>query len=131
MIKKDEEDFESHIKCWIRDNDYVDGDAKVRAHCHITQKYKDSAHKDCNIKVKLNHRTYITFHNLRNYDSHLIMQELGKFDFKIKMIPNGLEKYVNFNINNKLIFLDSFEFLRFSLDSLIKILGKEDFRYLS
>ena len=33
------------------------------------------------------------------------MQELGKFSFKINVIPNGLEKYMSFTINNKLSFL--------------------------
>ena len=36
------------------------------------------------------------------------MQELGKFDFKINVIWNGLEKLMSFNTNNKLIFIDSF-----------------------
>ena len=35
---------------------YVDRDVKVRDHCHITGKYKYSAHKDCKFKVKLNHK---------------------------------------------------------------------------
>ena len=38
---------------------------------------------------------------------------------------------MSFNINNKLVLIDSFQFLRSSLDSLIKNLGKNDFRYLS
>ena len=63
------------------------------------------------------------------------MEELGKLDFKINVIPNGLsnglEKYVSFNINNKLIFIDSLQFLNFSLYILVKILGKVDFQYLS
>ena len=59
------------------------------------------------------------------------MQELGKFNPKINVIPNGLEKYLNFNINNKLSFIDSFQFLSSSLDSLVKNLGKDDFKYLS
>ena len=33
-----------------------------------------------------NHKTIILFHNLKNYDSHLTMQELCKFDFKINAI---------------------------------------------
>ena len=57
------------------------------------------------------------FHNLKNYDSHLVMQELGKFNLKISVIPNGLEKYMNFTISNKFIFIDSFQFLSSSLDS--------------
>ena len=68
---------------WICDNVYVEGDVKVRDHCHITGKYRGSAHRDCNIKVKFNHKTPIVFQNLKNYDSHLIMQELSKFDLKM------------------------------------------------
>ena len=52
-------------------------------------------------------------------------------NLKINVIPNGLEKYMSFSINNKLIFFDSFQFLRFSLDSLVKNLDKNDFKYLS
>ena len=59
------------------------------------------------------------------------MQKLGKFNFKINAIPNGLEKYMKFNINNKLIFIDSFQVLSSSLDSLVQNLGKNDFKYLS
>ena len=47
------------------------------------------------------------------------MQELGKFDFKINVIPN------------RLVFIDSFHFLSFSLDSLVKKLGVNDVKYLS
>ena len=32
------------FNCWIYDNDYIDGDVKVRDHCHITEKYRDSPH---------------------------------------------------------------------------------------
>ena len=33
------------------------------------------------ISLKKTHKIPVAFHNLKNYDSHLIMQELGKFDF--------------------------------------------------
>ena len=59
------------------------------------------------------------------------MQKLGKFDFKINVIPNGLEKYMSFNGSNKLIFTNSFQFLNSLLDSLVKNLDKVDFKYLS
>ena len=67
----------------------------------------------------LNSKIHIVFHNLKNYDLHLIMQELGKFNFKINVIPNGLEKYMSSSINNKLIFIDSFLFLSYTLGSLV------------
>ena len=59
------------------------------------------------------------------------MQGLGKFNLKINVIPNRLEKYMNFSINNKLIFIDRFQFLSSSLDSLVKNLSKDDFKYMS
>ena len=49
----------------------------------------------------------------------------------MKVIPNGLEKYISFIINNKLPFADSFQFLISLLDSLVETLGKDDFKYLS
>ena len=52
--------------------------------CHITVKYRDSAHRYYNIKVKLNHIISIVFHNLRNNDSDLLMKGLA----------NSILKYV-------------------------------------
>ena len=45
---------------------------------------------------------------------------LGKFNLKINVTPNGLEKYMNFTINNKLSFVHNFQFLSSSLDSSVK-----------
>ena len=45
--------------------------------------------------------------------------------------PNGLEIYMSFTTNNKLSFIDGFQFLRSSLDSLDKNLNKDDLKYLS
>ena len=58
------------------------------------------------------------------------MQKLDKFNYKINFTPNILEKYMRFTINNKLSFIDSLQFLSFSLVSLVKNLGKHDFKYL-
>ena len=66
-------------------------------------KYRGSAHRDCYINVKLNHKIPVVFPDLKNYDSDLIMQQLGKLNFKINVIPNGREKYIGFSINSKLI----------------------------
>ena len=54
------------------------------------------------------------------------MQELGKFNIKISVIPNGLEKYMRFTIKDKLRLIDSFQLLSSSLDSLVKNLNKND-----
>ena len=57
------------------------------------------------------------------------MQELYRFNLKTNVILNGFEKNMNFNINKKLVFINSFQFLSSSLDSLVKNLSKDDFKY--
>ena len=81
MVKEDD-GFGNSTKCWISGNIYVDDDGKVRDHCHITGKDRGFEHRDYNSNVILNHKFPIPFNNLKNYDSCLIIQELGKFNFK-------------------------------------------------
>ena len=59
------------------------------------------------------------------------MQEIGKFNVEISVIPNGLEKYTAFTINKNLVFIDSMQFMNYSLDTLVKNLSNNDFNYLS
>ena len=49
---------------------------KLRGQFPVTKKYRAYAHRDCNIKAKLNHKVLLMFHNLKNYDTYFIMQEL-------------------------------------------------------
>ena len=42
------------------------------------------------------------------------MQETDRFEVKISVIPNGLEKYMAFAINKNLVFLDSMQFMNSS-----------------
>ena len=50
---------------------------------------------------------------------------------KINVIPDGLEKYMAFFLNKNLVFIDSMQFMNFSLENLIKNLTDNDFKYLS
>ena len=59
------------------------------------------------------------------------MKEVNNFDVIINVIPNGLEKYMAFIINRNLVFIDSMQFMNFSIDSLVRSLVDEDFKYLS
>ena len=131
MTKEDNEDYKNSTKCWICDNDYVDNNVKVRDHCYITGKYRGSAHRNCNVSLKLDHKISVVFYNLKNYDSHLIMQEQDKFNLKTNVIPNRLEKYMRFPINKKVSFIDNFQFLTYSLVSLVKNLSKDNFKYFT
>ena len=54
------------------------------------------------------------------------MEELWKFDFKIKVIPNGLEKYVIFSLDIKIDFIYSFQCSSSLLDTLAKNLGENN-----
>ena len=56
---------------------------------------------------------FLIFHNLKNYDCHLIMQELDNFNLKINDILNGLEKYMTFRV----IIIESIQFLSSFLNS--------------
>ena len=71
------------------------------------------------------------FHNLKGYDSHLIFKDLSTFNCKISVIPNGLEKYMSFTLNQDLIFTDSMLFMNSSLNKFVKNLSDKDFKYLS
>ena len=103
---------------------------KVRDHYHVTGKFRGAAHWSCNVKFQLTKKVPVIFHNLRGYDSHLIFCELDKFNVKIDVIPNGLEKYMAFFINKNLVFIDSMQFMNSSLDKLVKNLSDEGFKYL-
>ena len=71
------------------------------------------------------------FHNLRGYDSHLIIKEINNFDVVVDVTPNGLEKYMAFIVNRNIAFIDSMQFMDSSLDSLVKNLVDKDFVYLT
>ena len=107
----------------------VESDVKVRDHCHICGNIRSAAHRDCNINVSLNYKIRILFHNLGNYERHPIMQGLDKFDFEINVISNGLEKYMIFSLDNKLVFINIIQFLSSSLDNLVKYICENDFKH--
>ena len=131
MSAEEEERFQLSNSCWICDKLFDAGDDKARDHCHITGKYRGAAHCSCNINLKRNRKVLVIFHNLRGYDSHLMIKEIGKFDVKVSVIPNGLEKYMAFKINANLVFIDTMQFMNSNLDSMVKNLSNNDFKYLS
>ena len=53
------------------------------------------------MNLQLTKKAPVIIHNLRGYGSHLIFSELNKFDVKIDIIPNGLEKYMAFFFKTK------------------------------
>ena len=102
MNEEEKHLFQQSNSCWIckklTDND----EEKVRDHCHVTRTFRGVAHWNCNINFQLTKKVPVIFHNSRCYDSHLILNELDKFDVKISVTPNGLEKYMTFFFEWKL-----------------------------
>ena len=130
IMSEEEYLFQQSNSCWICKKLIDNNDEKVRDHCHVTGKFRGAAHWNCNIKFRLSKRISVIFHNLKGYDNHLIFSELNKFGVKISVIPNGLEKYMAFFLGQNLVFIDSMQFMNFSLDKLVKNLSDEDFKYL-
>ena len=53
------------------------------------------------------------------FDSHLIMQEIGKFDLEVNVIPNNMEKYISFSLGKNVVFIDAVQFMASSLSPLL------------
>ena len=130
MTEEEEHLFQQSNSCWICKKLIDNDDEKFRDHCHVTGKSRGAAHWHCNINFHLTKKIPVIFHNLKGYDSHLVFSVLNKFNVKIDVIPNGLEKYMTFLLNKNLVFINSMQFMNFSLDKLVKNLEDKDFKYL-
>lgn len=109
MSTEDEHSFQAADKCFICMQEL--GSDRVRDHCHVTRKFRCAAHNACNLNLKQRERIPVFFHNLKGYDSHLIMQAIGKMKNKrLNCIPQNHEKYISFSMG-KLDFIDTFQFL--------------------
>ncbi|CAB4018912.1 Gastrula zinc finger [Paramuricea clavata] len=126
ITPKQEFQFQTARNCSICGNDL--GEDRVRDHDHVTGMYRGAAHNICNLKYRITWKVPVVFHNLRGYDSHLIMQEIGKFKMNVNVIPNNMEKYISFSLGKNLVFIDSIQFMASSLEALVSNLSPEDFR---
>ena len=126
MTSDDTKNFNNANQCYLCGDDIVADDkkgGKVRDHCHITGKYRGCAHNVCDINYNYkNIKIPVFFHNLKNYDAHLIISHAHKMKCKkkIDVIAQNSEKFISFGFDH-LIFKDSFGFLTSSLDKLVKL----------
>ncbi len=121
MSEDDEDVFENTTICHICQGKL--GFDKVRDHDHITGLFLGAAHNSCNLNRKETKRIPIYCHNLRGYDSHFIIKNLG-LDKRIKhtsALPSNGQKLKTFTLNSY-CFLDSLDFLQGSLSDLVNSL---------
>ena len=138
MTEADEKAFANATRCVLCQKSFDITDTKVRHHLHFGMSpEKDTnmvgaAHQKCNLLAKQANFIPVIFHNLRNFDGHIILQSLGLFkETDIKCIPQNLERYISFSLG-KLRFIDSFQFLPSSLETLVEDLvseGDDAFQY--
>ena len=133
ILVTDEEkiDFETATHCFIIDkfkNSYknekeAEKYKKVRDHCHFTGKYRGCAHSVCNLNYCIKHfEIPVFFHNMKNYDGHLIIQNAEKLSNKkkIDVIAQNSEKFINIGFDS-LSVKDGFSFITASLDKLVSM----------
>jgi hypothetical protein len=128
MTPEDRQAYNAAMSCHVCEKP-LEGDS-VRDHCHITGRFRGAAHNACNLKLRLNSKTTtipVVFHNLRGYDSHLMMQAISKVEGRVSCIPNNTEKYISFSLG-QLRFIDSAQFLLASLDKLVSANKPEAFQ---
>ena len=94
----------------------------VRDHDCFTGKYMGSAHRECNTKFTYEKKLNVFLHNLRG---HFLIQEIGKFNRRISVIPNNTERFLNFSVGF-VVFKDSLQFLSCALDGLTNNLVKKE-----
>ena len=83
---------------------------KLRDHCHVTDKFRGTAHNKYNLKLIIPRNLPIIFHNLQGYDGHITFKELNNFDVDIAVIPKHIDKYMTIIVNRHITFIESLQF---------------------
>ena len=120
-------EFRLASNCSICGKKFEPDDEKVRDHCHFTGKYRGAAHVKCNLDYSFRYFNIpIFFHNLKNYDAHLIIAKANELNIelnhnkRIDVIAQNSEKFITFSFG-VCQFKDSFAFLTASLDKLVRL----------
>ena len=142
MTDANQDDFDSAFQCYICHKPFPvygakfrKGQSKVRDHDHLTGAYRGAAHSSCNLKLRKTYKIPVFLHNFRGYDSHLIVPAFTEFKgLLMKVIGQGLEKYLTLTWDSDIVFKDSLQFLNGRLELLVDCLlksGKDKFHQLN
>lgn len=135
MSEETEKQFQEATNCYVCNRSFNEKLIKNRDHDHLGvngdtespqySNYRGSACVRCNLNLQ--HPPFIPcyFHNLKNFDSHLLLTEAGSYkNRKLTCIPNNMEKYISFS-SGKLRFVDSYQFMNSSLETLVENLAND------
>ncbi len=115
----------SRTRCYLCDQVMEWGD-RVFDHCHLTGRLLGVAHDACNLARREQVRLTCFSHNFSGYDSHFLVRSFRHhYPRRIQNIfgiPQNTQRFKAININNRIQFVDSFQFLSDSLASLAGML---------
>ena len=84
ITPEQEIEFRNATRCSICNKNFEEGDKRVRDHCHFTSLYRGCAHEKCNLDYCFRYyKIPVFFHNLKNYDSHLIINKAKELNNKL------------------------------------------------
>ena len=116
VLQEREDSFQQATHCWICEKPLEED--RVRDHDHLTGLYRGAAHQACNLQLRIcpqKQHIPVVFHNLKGYDSHLLISAIGKTekdvitytDAKgrersktvgdISVVPSNMEKFISFS----------------------------------
>ena len=123
LTKGEKKEFRKNSICHICE-EKIEGEVKVRDHCHLTGKYRGPAHSRCNLNFKPPNFIPVFLHNNAHYDTHLFINELSKTSGDISAIPNTDQKYISFTKTihaspiTHIRFFDTYKFMASPLSNL-------------
>ena len=142
LTPEQKRDYRNATKCFNCDVEFsADQDdenyARNHHHDHLDGKYIGPACVRCNLAMKYKQSTRakknkpatyeipIFFHNLRGYDSHLLLEHFPPLTSqdRVNCIATNFEQFLTFSYRG-LKFVDSYQFLKASLNTLAENLKK-------
>lgn len=111
MNTETEKEFQMATHCHICEQAFTYKTKKVRDHYHVGvegnanfpnySNFRGAACNGCNINFREPKFIPVIFHNLREFDGHILCQCFGKLkDKKLKVIAQNMARYVSFSVDD-------------------------------
>jgi hypothetical protein len=112
---------------------FTNSNPKCRHHDHTTGEYIGPYCRNCNLQIKYDHfKVRVVFHNLKGYDGHFIIRlalKSIKAPASKQFIIGSSNEQLSYIVYGRYIFMDSAQHLKESLDRLVSMTPKSEFKY--